>query len=145
MSALCNKAMFASPLSAVLRWIQDQTRSGALNDLRLCGEKEIERIARDAGLSVSEFRTLECLGGSNAPDLLERRMASLDLDPNEVSSVAPYTFRDLQRVCSLCESHRRCLRDLGRASDSETWKDYCPNVGTLLALDALPWSSRSEW
>ncbi len=144
MSALCNKIKFASPLSAVLRWIQDQSRSSAL-DLRLCGEREIERIARDAGLLVFEFRQLECVGGLKAPDLLERRMASLDLDPNEVSSVAPHTFRDLQRVCSLCESHRQCLRDLGRTSDSDTWKDYCPNVGTLLALDALPWSSRSEW
>ena len=104
MLALWNKTEFWSPLSAILRWIQDQSWSSALNDLQLCGEREIERIARDAGLSVSEFRALKCLGSSNAPDLLERRMATLDLDPVEVSAIAPHTFRDLQKgVLALSE------------------------------------------
>jgi hypothetical protein len=143
MSALWNKVNSWWPISAALRWIQDPNYY-ALSDLQLCGQREIERIARDSGLSVSEFRALQSLG-SNAPDLLERRMAAFDLDPAEVSALAPHTFRDLQRVCSLCESHGRCLRDLARQLNNETWKHYCPNVGTLLALDTLPWSSRSEW
>jgi hypothetical protein len=140
MSALWNKAK--AWISATWRWMRDP--NDALSDLQLCGQKEIERIARDSGLSISEFRALQSLG-SNAPDLLERRMAALDLDPAEVSALAPHSFRDLQRVCSLCEGHRRCLRDLARQPNNEIWKDYCPNVATLLALDALPWSSRSEW
>jgi hypothetical protein len=143
MSALWNRTKSWSPISAILCWIQDQ-QSNTLNDLRLCGEGEFERMARDVGLSVSEFRRLASLG-PNAPDLLERRMAALDLDPVEVSAIAPQTFRDLQRVCSLCESHGRCLRDLAREPTNEVWRDYCPNVGTLMTLDALPWSSRSEW
>ena len=72
-------------------------------------------------------------------------MAALDLDPVEVSKVAPETFRDLQRVCSFCQSHRRCLRDLTRDPGKSEWKDYCPNVETLMALDTMPWMSRREW
>jgi hypothetical protein len=142
MSALWDKAKSWSPLSAILRWIQD--KKDPLSDLRYCAESEVERIARDNGLSVSEFRALASLG-PNGADLLERRMAALDLDPVEISQIAPHTFRDTQKLCSLCKSHGRCLRDLTRDPANEAWKEYCPNVGTLIALDALPWSSRSEW
>ena len=133
-----------SSIYAILQWIWKGSRSNALNDLQSCGEEEVERIARDSGLSASEFRKLASLG-PNATDLLERRMAALDLDPVEVSATAPQTFRDLQRVCSFCRDHGWCLRDLARDPASPAWKDYCPNVETLVALDALPWASRREW
>ena len=142
MSALLNRMKSWSPFSAIWRWIRDN--NDPLDDLQRCAECEIERIARDNGLSVSEFRTLASLG-PNAADLLERRMAALDLDPVEVSQTAPHTLRDLQKLCSFCKSHGRCLRDLARDPANEAWKDYCPNAETLLTLDALPWSSRSEW
>jgi hypothetical protein len=142
MSALLKKMKSWSPLSAIRRWIQGNTDT--LDELQRCAEGEIERIARDNGLSVSEFRTLASLG-PNAADLLERRMAALDLDPVEVSQIAPHTFRDLQKLCSFCKSHGRCLRDLARNPANEAWKEYCPNAGTLIALDALPWSNRREW
>jgi hypothetical protein len=74
--------------------------------------------------------------GPNATDLLERRMEALSLDPIAVSIAAPRTFRDLQRVCSFCETAGRCLRDLGRDPSASAWKDYCPNAKTLTALQA---------
>ncbi len=97
--------------------------------MQLRGESEIERIAKDTGLSVSEFRRLARLG-PNAPDLLERRMAALDLNTIEVSATAPQTFHDMQRVCTFCEYQRRCLRDFARDPAIPTWKDCCPNAAT---------------
>jgi hypothetical protein len=144
MSTLPRGQFSQSPIHAVLEWIWDQSRSNTLAHLQLCAEQEVERIARDSGISASDFRTLVSLG-PNACDPLERRMAALDLDPVEVSEIAPQTFRDLQRVCSFCQSHRRCLRDLARDPGRPEWKDYCPNVETLMALDAMPWTSRREW
>jgi hypothetical protein len=44
-----------SPLSAIWQWIRDNNNT--LDDLQRCAEGEIERIAGDNGLSVSEFRT----------------------------------------------------------------------------------------
>jgi Family of unknown function (DUF6455) len=83
--------------------------------------------------------------GPDSADLLLRRMAALDLDRNEVSRTEPRTFQDLQRVCTMCNHHRRCRGDLARDADDPAWHDYCPNAATLMALDALPWRARSEW
>lgn len=138
------RSEISQSIHAVLQWMWDQSRSNTLAQLRSCGEKEVERIARDSGLSASDFPPLVSLG-PNASDLLERRMAALDLDPTEVSAIVPEAFRDLQRVCSFCQSHRRCLRDLAHDDPAKPdWSDYCPNVETLMALDAMPWTSRHE-
>ncbi len=138
------RSEISEPIYAILQWIWDQSRSNTLAQLRLCGEKEVERIARDSGISASDFPALVSLG-PNASDLLERRMAALDLDSVEVSAIMPEAFRDLQRVCSFCQNHRRCLRDLARDPAKPDWSDYCPNVETLTALNAMPWTSRREW
>ena len=71
-------------------------------------------------------------------------MAALDLDPEEVSQTEPRTFQDLQRVCTLCDDHRRCARDLSRNSAIPAWKDYCPNAETLMALSAMPRCSTNQ-
>jgi hypothetical protein len=112
MSALWNKAKSWSPLGAILRWIQDPNRND-LSHLQLCGEREIERIARDSGLSVSEFRALQTLG-PNTPDLLERRMAALDLDPVEVSAIAP----TLSAICNGCARFVKAMGDACETLDA---------------------------
>ncbi len=144
MVTLSRGQIASSSIESILQWMWDRSRSKTLNELRSSGEDEIQRIAKDTGLSVADFRQFAKLG-PNAPDLLERRMTALDLDPNEVLAIVPHTFHDLQRVCSFCDSQRRCLRDLARDPAIPAWKDYCPNVETLMALDALPWASRREW
>jgi hypothetical protein len=92
MSTLPRGQFSQSPIHAVLQWMWDQSRSNTLAHLQSCAEQEVERIARDSGISASDFRTLVSLG-PNACDPLERRMAALDLDPVEVSEIAPQTFR----------------------------------------------------
>src|SRR5215831_16526549 len=101
-------------------------------------------MAKDVGVPASELRRLASLGPDSA-DLLLRRMAALDLDRTEVSRTEPRTFQDLQRVCSMCRSHRRCKRDLADDAAGPAWQDYCLNAATLMALNALPWRARSEW
>ncbi len=133
-----------SPTKAVLQWWRDWIRKGPALELKCCGEDEVERMAKDIGLSASELRRLANLGPDSA-DLLLRRMAALDLDRNEVSRTEPRTFQDLQRVCTMCNSHRRCKRDLAGDSADPAWQDYCPNAATLMALNALPWRARAEW
>ena len=144
MSALPNAIKRRSPIEVISQWWQRWTGNGPALDHACCAEAEVERIAKDIGMSASEIRRLASLGPESA-DLLLRRMAALDLDRKEVAQVEPQTFRDLQRICTLCESHRQCARDLVRDSSDPAWEDYCPNVATLRALNAMPWSSRSEW
>ena len=104
-----------SPIEALSRWWRDWTEGGAASELRCCAEDEIARMAQDAGVSVAEFRKLTRLGPEGA-DLLLRRMEALELDPKEVSQTERRTLQDLQRVCAMCESHRRCARDLAHDS-----------------------------
>jgi len=133
-----------SPLEAIWQWCADWTRWNSQWELDICGEEGLERMAHDAGISANELRKLARHGPESA-DLLLRRMAVLDLDQNEVARAERATFQDLQRVCTMCECHRRCARDLMRDSANPAWKDYCPNAQTLTALSALPWTARQGW
>ena len=132
-----------SPIEAILQWCRDWIRRGFASELKCCGEEEVERIAKDVGVSASELHRLVSLGPESA-DLLLRRMAALGLDRNEVSRTEPRTLQDLQRVCAVCESHRRCARDLAGDSANPAWKDYCPNAATLIALKTQPWAARRD-
>ena len=129
----------------ISKWWSERTGRGfALSELTCSGEGEVERIAKDVGISAPELRAL-VRRGPEAANLLLRRMAAIDLDRTEVSRTEPRTLQDLQRVCTMCESKRRCSRDLVRDAADPGWQDYCPNAGTLKALDAMPWLSRREW
>jgi hypothetical protein len=144
MSALPVERTSWSLTKAALQWWRDWTGRNSALELKCCGEDEVERMARDIGMSASELRRIAALGPGSA-DLLLRRMAALDLDRKEVSQTEPRTFQDLQRVCAMCNSKRRCKRDLANDSNDPVWQDYCPNAATLMALNALPWRARSEW
>jgi hypothetical protein len=144
MSALPSGHKSWSPFDAILQWCRDWVKSGPESELNCFGDAEVERIAKDVGVSASELRTL-AMFGPEAADLLLRRMAAFDLDRNEVARIEPQTFQDLQRVCIMCDHHRRCAQDFARDSASEEWKNYCPNAATLIALDALLWAARHEW
>jgi len=129
---------------AVARWWRDwMGKSSARSELRCCREDDLKRIAQDVGVSVAELHKLASRG-PHAADLLLRRMAELDLDRNEVAGTEPRTFQDMQRVCTLCEAHRRCARGFAKHT-TDDWQSYCPNAATLRALNAQPWASRSEW
>ncbi len=144
MSALPSGHKSWSPFGAILQWWRDWATSGPEPELKCFGDAEVERIAKDVGVSASELRTL-AMFGPEAADLLLRRMAALDLDRNEIARIEPQTFQDLQRVCVMCEHHRRCARDFAHDPASEAWKEYCPNAATLIALNALPWAARRDW
>ena len=143
MSALPNAQNRRSPVEVISQWWQLWTSNGPASDLACCAEGEVERIAKDIGMPASEIRRLANLGPESA-ELLSRRMTALHLDRKAVAQTHPQTFRDLQRVCTLCESHRQCARDLARNSGDPGWEEYCPNVATLRALNASPLASRRE-
>jgi len=104
----------------------------------------VPMMAHDLGMPVADLRKLAD-HGPEAADLLARRMVELDLNSDELAATAPGTLQDLQRLCTLCESHRKCARDLGRDPADKASEDYCLNVAMLKLLDSMPWKSRSEW
>jgi hypothetical protein len=133
-----------SSFRRILDWCRARIKSDSDSEFSCCCETEIERIARDLRMSAAELRAA-AKRGPNTADLLLRRMAALDLDPNEVGRIEAATFRDLQRVCTLCKSHRRCARDFARNAPIAAWEGYCANTDTLMALNGMPCRSRGEW
>jgi hypothetical protein len=117
---------------AIADWYRKWRAGSHVSDLENCTSADIERMARDVGLTVSELRALERTAGE--PLLLPRMLAALRLDAAEIARSEPAAFRDLQRVCSLCDSKRRCLSDLDEGDAASTYESYCPNALTLKAL-----------
>jgi len=109
------------------RW---RERAATVAGLRDCPNEE---IARDLGVSVGDLRVL---AGKwpGATDLMVRRAAALGLDVSEVGRTQPTVMRDMQRVCSICDSHRVCTHDLDRCPQDPSWRNHCPNADTLDAL-----------
>jgi len=142
MSTPHHEGNIRASIGSALRRCRDWLGSGWASEFKYC-EEDIDRVAHDAGVTTGELRELARRSPHSA-DLLLERMAALDLNQNEVLAVEPHVFRDLQRVCTLCECHGRCKRDLERDPNDPVWKGYCPNASTLVSLDALPWSSRRE-
>ena len=75
--------------------------------------------------------------GSGPPVLLNRRLALLGIDPEQLRRSEPAAAQDLARCCTLCGSKARCARDLASKPESNRWKDYCTNEPTLAALLTL--------
>ena len=116
-------------------WRNWNGRRKARLDLDCCGAVEVERIARDMGVSGAD---LSILAGKwpNAADLLYWRMTEVHLDRKEITQREPEVMRDLQRVCTVCGSKRRCEHELAKNPSDPAWQRYCPNAATLSALVA---------
>jgi hypothetical protein len=131
---------FDSLITAFRDWTRNR-RLDRQSRLDGCDSYEIARIAREVGLSPKELRNLSKLGPDAAKPLLDR-MSALHLNPDALAKSDPGTMRDLQRLCSSCASKKRCQRDLIHDRDNAVWRQYCPNAGTLDALQSEAAKSR---
>ena len=124
-------------LPRLARWWREYAgRRSTVAALADCGPAEAARIAHDIGVSgAAELRVLAGKWPDSA-DLLSRRMRQIKLDAAKIVRVEPQVVRDLERVCTLCASKRRCSRDLAREPSGSSWQAYCPNTMTLRALVA---------
>jgi len=127
--------------AALARWWRSGTE-GSANEL---AAEDLERMARDLGVSACDLRSLLHRPAQDAR-LLRQRMELLGITPEDVSSIEAAMLRDMQRVCTMCDSRGVCIRDLRRsASDphSQDWRDYCPNAATLNMISTLKVCTRT--
>jgi hypothetical protein len=123
-------------------WRVSASRRSTVAALADWGPAEAARIAHDIGLGgAAELRVL---AGKwpDSTDLLSRRMRQINLDAAKIVQVEPQVVRDLERVCTLCASKRRCSRDFAKGQSASSWQAYCPNTMTLRALTADAGRSR---
>jgi hypothetical protein len=132
----------ANPWTAMTAWWRNwRAARERLDELDGCGS-ELARIARDVGVAPAELYTIAAKR-PDAADQLKRRLAALHVDPGALQRDDPLIMRDLERVCSVCGSKRRCQRDLARFPDEAAWREYCPNAMTLDALGTVPAAKES--
>ncbi len=114
------------------RWREWTRRRAAVDELERCST-DLEFIAHDVGMSPAELRIVAAKR-PDAADLLYQRLAALGIELQQLTRKNPEVLRDLERVCTVCGSKRRCLHDLSAAPRYPGWRDYCHNVPTLDAL-----------
>jgi hypothetical protein len=116
-------------------WHNWRATEATISDLAQLGRHERSRVAHDVNLSGPELQTL---AGKwpDAADLLSQRLAALQLDPGAVARTEPDVLRDMERVCTVCSEKPHCSHDIDRDPSDPEWRDYCPNVDTLNALEA---------
>ncbi|MBS0245197.1 MAG: hypothetical protein JSR61_01155 [Proteobacteria bacterium] len=119
-----------SPLRAVADWFRRRLAAPLPLD-----RAETAQIAADVGLSVADLERVNQMS-PHAADPMVQRLASMDMNPDEVARVEPAVFHDLQRVCSFCDDKKQCQYELRRDPDGTEWKTYCPNMPTFEALKA---------
>jgi hypothetical protein len=127
--------LVASTLARLSHWWRNRVfvRDG-IAQLSVDAE-ETQHIARDLCCNEQELFEL-ARRGPDAADLLPQRMAALGLESVEVGRSDPVLLRDLQRLCALCDSKGRCMRDLASDPNDPIWEQYCPNEATLNGLKA---------
>jgi len=117
-------------LDLVADWYKRrQSHKGSLDNLPAA---EVAKIARDMGVSTADLRALDRL--ADKPLLLGRMLEQLHIDAEKLSRTEPEIFRDLQRVCAMCDVKKYCGRDLEAGKAAENFEDYCPNAFTLKAV-----------
>lgn len=126
---------------ALLPWFRSSNASGF--EPGNFGKTPIERLTREMRLSASELYKLATLGPDQT-DLLLLRMTARNLDPEEICQTVPETCQVLRWVCAICDHRTACARDFTHNPGGSEWKEYCPNAGTLMILDALSSAPRAE-
>src|SRR3954447_8888930 len=120
---------------ALAGWVR-AVASRSVNDGELHGldRTEFAQIARDLNLSPAELHAIS-IGSNQSAGLLNRRMAEFGLSPEVVKSQHPEVSRDLERVCGMCSSKKRCASEFGQRGPDPSRPAYCPNTQTLQALE----------
>jgi CRP-like cAMP-binding protein len=92
--------------------------------------------ARKARPGEIRVRPSSATPSDHESGLLHRRLAALELDPEELSRREPNVLRELECACAACDKRGRCSRDLANDAARPIWTTYCPNAVALNALRA---------
>ena len=115
------------------RWRRMRRKRSSLAELAACPPGELQRIAQDVGVSVSDLRIIAA-AHPGPSELLPLRLELLGLDPGYVRSAQTATYRDLERTCAMCTAWRRCARDLANGDVQAGMDSYCLCSPTIDAL-----------
>ncbi|THD66244.1 MAG: hypothetical protein E7813_13100 [Bradyrhizobium sp.] len=111
-------------------WLQHRRE---LNEMRQLNTSEFDRIAGDLRVSPADLNELVRLG-PHAADELPKLLDALGIDSNDLARAEPLMLHDMERVCTLCEHKRECVRDLAAGTSAGDYQAYCLNAPTIEQL-----------
>ena len=134
-----------SPIEVISEWWRAcSSNAVAVSEFMCHAEGEVERLAKEMGLSSAELQQLSRLD-PDAAALVIHRMAALGVDQKEVSHAVPKILQELKSICTMCENRKLCARDLELHPTDKVWEDYCPNAVTLKVLMSMRGVPRHKW
>ena len=121
-------------LDAVAGWFKKpRSPHGGRDELRRCSQDEAMNIAKDLGVSLSDFHGLAAKAPDAADDV-SKMLRVLSIDETTLAKGDPPTMRDLRRTCMLCIRKGRCRHEFASFTAARNFHEFCPNAYTLDAL-----------
>jgi uncharacterized protein YjiS (DUF1127 family) len=112
-------------------WIRHRRERAELD--AMSGD-ELGRLAHDIGVSTRELEQMVDAG--HDPERLPEMLRALGIDEAALARAEPAMLRDMQRLCSLCETVGTCRHALDAGIAPTTFRSFCVNAATLEALKA---------
>ena len=100
------------------------------SELDALDPEQLRDLARDVGVSVDDLYRLEVQAPGSA-ELLSVRLAREGIEPAVLQARWPSVWKDLQRVCALCNHKEVCRHELAEQTAGTGWQQYCPNADTI--------------
>lgn len=104
-----------------------------LREMRDMDAANFGQIASDLRMSSADLEAL-VRQGPHAADELPKMLTALGVDLEDLARTEPLVLRDMERVCSMCISKRRCDRDLAAGTAAAHYEEYCANAPTIDGL-----------
>ena len=127
----------------MIEWVVDKVTAAMAQHRRRVALREMEAlgcdmsvIARDLGLTNAQLRAL-ALQEPGVPTELKQMVGALKID-EKFQSANSTLSRDMQSVCSICSSKRRCGRELRAGTAAQNFHEFCPNTPNLTSLMGEP-------
>lgn len=108
-----------------------------LREMRDIDAANFGQIASDLRISSADLEAL-VRQGPHAADELPKMLTALGVDKDDLARSEPLVLRDMERVCSMCISKRRCDRDLAAGTAAAHYEEYCGNADTIDGLGQRP-------
>jgi len=105
-----------------------------MNEIRQLDRADFDRIASDLRIAPDDLEEL-VRHGKHSADELPMMLQQLGINAEGLGRAQPLLFRDMERVCSLCNHKGQCDRDLADGTAAANYHGYCANAATLESLD----------
>ena len=112
-------------------WIRHRRERAELDAM---STDELGRVAHDIGVSTRELEQMVEAG--HDAERLPEMLRALGIDEAALARAEPAILRDMQRLCSLCETAGTCRHALDAGIAPTTYRSFCVNAATLEALKA---------